>query len=242
MRPKAILFDLDDTLISPHQHRTIFWREAITQIWIETHGSERALPHNLDAVVRAIDGSAHHFWSDPARHKVGRMDLSSARFRILGDGLGSDNRFSELVRWEISERCGDLMTANTTLYPDAIATLEALNLEGIKLALVTNGAAKPQRAKVERFELESHFRHIQIEGEAGVGKPEPEAYLRALDTLQSRPNETWMVGDNLEWEVTAPQRLGIFAIWRCPHGIGKLPGNTTVTPDRVVTRLAELRD
>ena len=81
---------------------------------------------------------------------------------------------------------------------------------------------------------------ILLEGEAGVGKPEPEAYLRALDALQSRPNETWMVGDNLEWEVAAPQKLGIFAIWRCPHGIGKLPGNATVAPDRVVTRLTEL--
>ena len=76
MRPKAILFDLDDTLISPHQHRTLFWRDAITQIWIETHGSERALPHNLEVVVNAIDDSACHFWSDPARHKGGRMDLS----------------------------------------------------------------------------------------------------------------------------------------------------------------------
>ncbi|MBM84841.1 MAG: phosphoglycolate phosphatase [Rhodospirillaceae bacterium] len=240
MRPKAILFDLDDTLISPHQHRTVFWREAITQIWIEIHGAERALPHKLNAVVEAIDGSAHHFWSDPARHKAGRMDLSLARFRILSGGMGSDNRFSESVRWKISERCGDLMTASTTLYPDAIYTLETLKSEGIRLALITNGAGKPQRAKVERFELESHFQHIQIEGEAGVGKPEPEAYLRALDALQSRPNETWMVGDNLEWEVAAPQKLGIFAIWRCPHGIGKLPGNATVAPDRVVTRLSEL--
>ena len=71
MRPKAILFDLDDTLISPHQHRTVFWRNAITQIWIATHGSKRALPHNLSAVVKAIDGSARHFWSNPVRHKAG---------------------------------------------------------------------------------------------------------------------------------------------------------------------------
>jgi hypothetical protein len=30
----------------------------------------------------------------------------------------------------------------------------------------------------------------------------------------SRPRrETWMVGDNPEWEIVAPQRLGIYAIW-----------------------------
>lgn len=71
MRPKAILFDLDDTLISPHQHRTIFWREAITQIWIETHGSEGALPHNLDVVVRAIDGPASAIISMNRANSIG---------------------------------------------------------------------------------------------------------------------------------------------------------------------------
>jgi putative hydrolase of the HAD superfamily len=48
-----------------------------------------------------------------------------------------------------------------------------------------------------------------------------------------------MVGDNLEWEVAAPQRLGIHAIWFDAHGAG-LPEGSAIRPDRVVRKLSEL--
>ncbi len=51
--------------------------------------------------------------------------------------------------------------------------------------------------------------------------------------------ETWMIGDNLEWEVEAPQRLGIYAIWMDVHGDG-LPEGSTVKPDRIIRSLTEL--
>ena len=94
--------------------------------------------------------------------------------------------------------------------------------------------------KINKFDLENHFDHIQIEGEAGIGKPELEAYKKALTALEVKASETWMVGDNLEWEVIAPQKLGIFAIWRDPQGDGTLPKNTTAKPDMIITKLSEL--
>jgi putative hydrolase of the HAD superfamily len=48
-----------------------------------------------------------------------------------------------------------------------------------------------------------------------------------------------MVGDNLEWEVAAPQRLGIHAIWHDGYGTG-LPPDCPVRPDRIIRRLSEL--
>jgi hypothetical protein len=48
--------------------------------------------------------------------------------------------------------------------------------------------------------------------EHGFGKPEERAYNHAMEVLGVGPDETWMVGDNLEWEIVAPQRLGICAI------------------------------
>jgi putative hydrolase of the HAD superfamily len=240
MRPKAILFDLDDTLISPHHHRMTFWRDAFTEVWREYHGDVATLPDDLEDLVTRIDGSAKHFWSDPERHRTGRLDLSAARFEILNGGLEQPDRFPEPLRWDIAERCGSLMFDRTTIYPDAIETLQSLRAEGVALALITNGASDPQRAKINRFGLEGHFLHVQIEGEAGVGKPEPEAYQMALAALDAEPGESWIVGDNLEWEVAAPQKLGIHSIWRDPRGNGDLPPGTTITPDRVITRLMEL--
>ena len=240
MRPKAILFDLDDTLISPHHHRTFFWHEAIQDIWKQKEAHGVPEPKDIDDLVNKIDLSAADFWSEPDRHKSGRLDIRTARFTILDNAIGSDERYDRNTRWLIADRCGALMFDKTTLFPDAISTLKNLKLEGIKLALVTNGASEAQRAKINKFDLEQYFLHVQIEGEAGVGKPELQAYKIAMEKLNVVATETWMVGDNIDWEVIAPQKLGIFSIWRDPRGNGILPEGTSAKPNRIITKLAQL--
>ncbi len=125
------------------------------------------------------------------------------------------------------------------LFPDAHAVVDAFRARGVRLALVTNGSAAGQRAKIGRFDLAQRFDHIQIEGEHGFGKPEERAYRHALQVLGVDPAETWMVGDNLEWEVAAPQRLGIHAIWVDGPGEG-LPAGSMVRPDRIIRTVTEL--
>ena len=241
MRPKAILFDLDDTLISPHHHRTTFWHDAIRDVWREKEGLSDLEPKDLVDLVNKIDLSAADFWSEPDRHKSGRLDIRTARFTIIDNAIGSDERYDRNTRWLIADRCGALMFEKTTLFPDAISTLKQLKMEGIKLALVTNGASEAQRAKINKFDLEQYFLHVQIEGEAGVGKPELQAYKIAMEKLNVVATETWMVGDNIDWEVIAPQKLGIFSIWRDPRGYGILPEGTLAKPDRIITKLSELK-
>ena len=240
MRPKAILFDLDDTLISPYHHRTIFWHDAITDVWREKEGLIDLEPKDIVDLVNKIDRSATEFWSIPDRHKRGRLDIRTARFTIIDNAIGSDERYDRNTRWLIADRCGALMFEKTTLFPDAISTLKNLRMEGIKLALVTNGASEAQRAKINKFDLEQYFLHVQIEGEAGVGKPELKAYEIAMEKLNVLATETWMVGDNIDWEVIAPQKLGIFSIWRDPRGYGILPEGTSAKPNRIITKLAQL--
>ncbi len=65
------------------------------------------------------------------------------------------------------------------------------------------------------------------------------AYRYALAQLGAGTDEAWMVGDNLEWEVAAPQRLGIFSIWMDGRRQG-LPESTAVRPDRIINALPEL--
>ena len=126
------------------------------------------------------------------------------------------------------------------MFPDAHETLDRLKELGVKLALITNGAAEPQRAKVVGVARGQRVDNIQIEGEHGFGKPEERAYTHAMEVLRCRAaHETWMVGDNLEWEVVGPQRLGIHAIWHDGYGVG-LPPGSPIKPDRIIRRLSEL--
>jgi hypothetical protein len=73
----------------------------------------------------------------------------------------------------------------------------------------------------------------------GFGEPQERAYTHAMEALGVEPHETSMVGDNLEWEIAAPQRLGIYAIWHDAYRIG-IPPNCGVQPDRIIHSLPEL--
>jgi len=170
--------------------------------------------------------------------------VREARRQVVASAFAVLAAAGEAVpRPEIGERMADRFTLirddELSVFPGAHETLDRLKQLGVLLALVTNGAAEPQRAKVLRFALEERFDHVQIEGEHGFGKPEERAYTHAMEALGVGPRETWMVGDNLEWDIVAPQRLGIYAIWYDGYATG-LPSDCPVRPDRIIRSLPEL--
>jgi putative hydrolase of the HAD superfamily len=124
--------------------------------------------------------------------------------------------------------------------PEAIDTVRWLRQSGRRLALLTNGAGPAQRKKIVRFELEALFDAILIEGELGFGKPDERVYQRALAELNVRASDAWMVGDNLEFDVVAPQKMGMSGVWIDFRDRG-LPPDAAGRPDHVVRSLAELR-
>ena len=126
------------------------------------------------------------------------------------------------------------------LLPGALDTVRRFKAAGCALALVTNGSRRTQRMKIERFGLEPIFDAIFVEGELGFGKPDPRVYELALSRLGYSPAETWMVGDHLEWDVAAPQQLGIYGVWVDAQSKG-VPRDSPVRPDLTVRSIAELQ-
>jgi putative hydrolase of the HAD superfamily len=235
--PRAILFDLDDTILRAYVGAERAWTTVANEL------AENLVPFEPPRVVAAIGAVAQEFWADAERHRYWRQRLAESRRVIVRRAfadLDAEGRvLSDAVAVRVADRFTRLRDEEMRLYPDAWDTLDALRRRGVALGLVTNGAAETQRPKIARFDLERRFDHIQIEGEHGFGKPEERAYLHALAKLGVGAHETWMVGDHLEWEVAAPQRLGIHAIWYDGESRG-LPAGTQVRPDRVICRLAEL--
>jgi len=238
MLPRAILFDLDDTLISAYGRPEAAWLAVTAEF------AEALAPLAAAEIAAAVGAYARDFWADAERHRIWRQRIGEARRVVVAgafDGLAAAGR--PVPPADVVHRLADRFTAyrdeQMHLFPDAHALVDALKARGVRLALVTNGSAEGQRAKIARFDLAHRFDHIQIEGEHGFGKPEERAYRHALQVLGTAPGETWMVGDNLEWEVAAPQRLGIHAIWHDVAGEG-LPPGSAIRPDRIIRTLAEL--
>ena len=234
--PRAMLIDMDDTILSAYARPELAWNAVVG----EFAGELAPLP--LGEVAAAIVESGRRFWAT-AEH-VWRLRLTEARQEIVRGGFstlaeaGHGVLADDLVR-RLADRFNAYREEQMFVFPGAHDAIDAFKERGIKLALITNGAADTQRAKIERFALAHRFDHIQIEGEHGFGKPEEKAYLHAMETLGVTAPDTWMIGDNLEWEVEAPQRLGIYAIWIDVHGQG-LPAESTVKPDRIIRSLTEL--
>lgn len=233
-----MLIDLDDTILDAYSNAGLAWLEVTTEFRGELGGL------TPEAARDAIVASADTFWDDAERARIWRLQMFPARREVVrlafaAVAAGGGPVIGDAVRVALADRFSTMREERYTPFPGAIEALAALREHGVRLALVTNGSGETQRAKLARFNLEAHFHHIQIEGEQGFGKPEERAYRHALAQLRVGPDEAWMVGDNLEWEVAAPQRLGIFSVWHDHTGQG-LPVNSTVRPDRIIRSLADL--
>jgi putative hydrolase of the HAD superfamily len=234
-QPHAILVDLDDTIIDFSSSAEATWRAVCDSAAQEVDGLDATVLFDTIARIR------EWFWSDPERHRQGRADLRAASRRIVHQALSSLGHDREDLAAIVADTYRDFRNSAIRVFPDAVETLEELRTAGVRLALVTNGAAADQRAKIERFDLARHFEHILIEGEFGCGKPDPRVYRAAMQALRSEPQSTWSVGDNIEWDVAAPQRLGVYAVWIDAARAG-VPPRSAVQPQRIIHSLAELLD
>jgi putative hydrolase of the HAD superfamily len=231
--PQAILFDMDDTLLTDSVNGDQCWQICFERL------AQRVAPLSAATAIAAIKEYARWYWGDAERHRQGRLDMLAARRAIVAEALlrlGIDQR--ELAH-EVADTFSLLRDEAIVFCGGAHDLLCHLKERGVRLALLTNGNAAMQRRKIERFGLDTFFDCVLIEGEFGVGKPDERVYRHALDRLGTRPVETWMVGDNLEWDVAAPQRLGIIGIWVDVAGEG-VPASSAVRPDRTIRTLPEL--
>ena len=210
------------------------WREACADL------ADRLAPLDASIVVEAIRNTSKWFWDDPDRHREGRLQLDAARREVVRLALlelGVDD--ADLAAC-IGDGYSQRRDIGMSLLPDAVETVRWLRDSGRRLALLTNGGAAAQRRKITRFELADLFDVILVEGELGFGKPDERVYKRALSALGVQPADAWMVGDNLEWDVAAPQKLGMSGVWIDARGRG-LSAQSSAKPDYIVRSLADLR-
>jgi putative hydrolase of the HAD superfamily len=228
----GILFDLDDTLVAFDAVTNQSWKEVCLEYTTSKPGLS---PEALFAAIRKV---SDWYWSDPERHRIGRNNMPPARRRVVREafltmGLPEDDADA------MAERYSMVRLENMYVLPGAHSTLDLLRSRGYRLGLLTNGDGETQKYKIERFDLAKYFETILIEGELGFGKPDPRMYRLALSALGLKPEQTFMVGDNLSWDVEAPQELGIRAVWIDRKRTG-LPIGSTAAPHRVIRDISEV--
>ena len=222
--PKAVLFDLDDTLwpIAP----VIIEAEKILYAWLAEHAPRVAQQYTIEPLRQArleLLASRPEF----------QLDLGALRRAGLiaaFEQAGEDTAKVELAMVEF------FAARNAVIpYDDVVPGLLRLKSR-VRIGSVTNG-----NADLETIGLARHFHASVAAHQFGKAKPAPEIFQAGCAALGVRFSEAVYVGDDLLLDVQGAQRAGLRAVWM--NRVGKrneIPH--LVEPDAEVTSLDELID
>lgn len=198
-RPRAVLFDLDDTLTS---RRTALRRFAMR--FVQDYAAHLQ-PLDVDELVSAIE-------SVDANGYRPRSEFVALLRREL-TWVQPPDESALLAYWQATfPRCCAARVG-------ALQVLAWLQARAIALGLVTNGAETIQQAKVDALGIRSSFAAIVISESAGVQKPDPRIFRLALSSLGVAPEQAWYVGDHPHNDVWGAAQIGMTSIW-LPGSLG----------------------
>lgn len=213
--PRAILFDLDDTLCDYASAR-----ESRLRIAFDLDASGRSTGRqsiDLDRMISdSIGMQAHgteHFQELFRRH--GRSD--PAEVRAARDWF-RENRFHGL-----------------RLFPETLAVLKRVRTITTatakraprRLGIITNGPTEVQGAKVELLGIGDLVDFVLISEEFGLSKPHPEIFKAALRMSGVDNDQAIFVGDAPEFDMAGARAAGISSVW---VNRGGLPWEGSIEP------------
>jgi beta-phosphoglucomutase len=167
-RPRAVLWDLDGTLIDSAEHHWVAWREIMAH---EGHPVTPAdftssFGHRNDTILRGLLGP----------------DLSDGEIeRIAGAKEALYRRF-------VRERGLEPL-------PGAVHWLERLRRDGWRQAVASSAPFANIETAMEVVGLAPLFEALVSADEVGVGKPDPAVFLAAADRVGVKPERCVVVED-----------------------------------------------
>lgn len=213
LEPRAVLFDLDDTLYPLQQFLMSGFRAVAAHVQ-ETWGHGHA---TVLGVLTAAYGSDRG-------HEVD----------VLAEELAlPDGAIATLVAVIQSHRPALRLSAQ------ARTVLAALRQASWRLGLVTNGRADIQARKIAALGLTPLLDAVVVAAEHGSGRGKPEAapFLAACDALGVSPAQAVFVGDDLACDVAGAHAVGMATIW-LPTSVSARPDAAAAFADLMLPSLA----
>lgn len=173
---KAVIFDLDDTLISEKQYIESGYRHISNLLSRRLNKDQKEIYNRLFKL----------FYENP-------QNVFNRLFELLGVYY-TKNDILELVE----EYRSHLPTIS--FYDDVLPCLEELKSMKIKLGIITDGYANAQLQKLKAINAKSYFDEIIVTDELGreYWKPHPKAFEILKEKFDVEFNEMAYVGDNPE--------------------------------------------
>ena len=191
---KAIIFDLDNTLLDFVKMKQFAVKAAITAM-IEAGldvDEEKAYKDIFDLYVEK-GWENQQVFDDYLNQTVGKVSN-----KILAAGIVSYRRARE---------------ATLLVYPNVNKTLIELIKMGIQLSVVSDAPSREAWMRLYYLNLHHVFDPVLTFNDTGVRKPSPKPFEMALDILQAKPDEVLMIGDWPERDVVGAKEIGMKTIF-----------------------------
>lgn len=229
---KAVIFDLDDTLL---------WdKKSVAESFKATcEAASDKYDVNIDRLEDAVREAARQLYSQYETYEFTQMiginpfeglwgnfgDKINVNFRKMKEivpqyrttawtqGLKTLGIDDPTFGAELGELFAKKRRMLPFVYEDTFTLLEQLK-EDYQLLLLTNGSPELQNEKLDMTpELVPYFDHIVISGAFGRGKPEPAIFDHCLYLTGLTKDEAVMVGDNLHTDIIGSNKIGMRNVW-----------------------------
>jgi len=187
---KAVLFDLDNTLIDFWKMKKMTCDAAISSM------IDAGLKVNKEKALKELFGifEKHGFEDSTVFQKFLIKKLGKVDYRILAHGVVAYRKV----------RIGFLEP-----YPHVVSTLLELKEKGLKLAIVTDAPKLKAWMRLASMRISDYFDAVVAFEDTKHLKPSSLPFEAALNKLRVRPENCLMIGDWPERDIKGAKRLGM---------------------------------
>jgi len=190
---KAILFDLDNTLIDFWKMKKAACKAAIeAMIKAGLKADKRKAWTLLNKLFNEYGIENQKIFDIFLERLTGTVDV-----KLLAAGVVAYRKVKELY---------------IKPYANVASTLGLLKKRGLKLAIITDAPRFQAWSRLFGLKLENYFDFVIALEDTGQKKPSHLPFKVALRKLRMKPKEVIMVGDSIERDVIGAKKLGMVTV------------------------------
>lgn len=217
MQYKNLFFDLDDTLWACAENA----RDTFSEMY-DKYAYHRFF-ESFDHFYMLYQQRNLELWVEYGKGHITREELNKIRFLYPLEEVGAAD--AEMAK-RFSEDFFAVVPTKSKVEPYTFEVLDALAPK-YNLYILSNGFRELQYKKMQSAGINHYFKKVVLSDDLGVMKPRPEIFHFALSATQSQLNESIMIGDSWENDITGAAGIGMHQIYYDPAGHTNLPFKPT---------------